>query len=106
MVSCLILYHSSITSLTKCKILRAMFHEEEFEINVIEDNTVIIFIWNLNKEAIWQAVVNFETTNMKIGFGFGERKHDARIEANNVLEEWLFAESVEENISPSYKLGE
>ncbi|UJL47311.1 hypothetical protein KFZ58_05220 [Virgibacillus sp. NKC19-16] len=99
MVSCLILYHSTITSLTKCKILRAMFHEEEFEINVIGENTVIIFLWNLDKEKVWQAVVNFETTNMKIGYGFGDRKNDAIKEAEAVLEEWIFTEKAGESLS-------
>lgn len=105
MVSCLILYHSTITSLTKCKILRAMFHEEEFEINVIEDHTVIIFIWNLDKEKIWQAVVNFETTNMKLGYDFGERKKDAITEARNVLDEWISAEKVGGNLSTELWTG-
>ncbi|WP_373895378.1 hypothetical protein [Virgibacillus sp. CBA3643] len=105
MVSCLILYHTTITSLTKCKILRAMFHEEEFEINVIGENTVIIFLWNLDKEKVWQAVVNFETTNMKVGFGFGERKRDAITEARKVLDAWFSAEEVEKDISTGLWTG-
>lgn len=85
MVSCLILYHSTITSLTKCKILRAMFKEEEFEIDVIENNTVMIYLWNVEKERIWQAAIDFETTNIVSGYGFGRRKIDARIQAFEVL---------------------
>ncbi|WP_449354310.1 hypothetical protein ACUL41_13880 [Virgibacillus natechei] len=82
-----------------------MFHEEEFEINVIGENTVIIFLWNLDKEKVWQAVVNFETTNMKVGFGFGERKRDAITEARKVLDAWFSAEEVEKDISTGLWTG-
>jgi len=86
MVSCLILFHSTITSLTKCKILRFIFHGDDYEINVIENNTVIIYLWNVKKIKIWQAAVHFESTNMFTGYGFGRTKENALNNANNILE--------------------
>lgn len=88
MVSCLILYHESITSLTKCKMLQVLFHEGDFEIHVIGNNTVILYAWNVKQEVIWQAAANFDSTNIKIGYGFGERKSDAEEEAFTVLNKW------------------
>lgn len=89
MVSCLILYHSTITNLTKCKILRAIFHVEEFELQVMDNNTVIIYVWNINKEAFLEAVVNLETTDIELGYGFGNRKMNAKIEAEELVESHL-----------------
>jgi len=86
MVSCLILFHSTITSSTKSKILRFMFHEDDYEINVIENNTVIIYLWNVNKIKIWQAALHFESTNMFAGYGFGKTKGKALNNASNILE--------------------
>lgn len=96
MVSCLILYHATITGLTKCTILRAVFHEEDFEIHVSGNNTVILIAWNVKKEQIWQTVADFESTNIKVGYGFGEIKADAEKEAVKVLKQWL---SMDEKLS-------
>ncbi|MEN1970201.1 hypothetical protein WMZ97_19290 [Lentibacillus sp. N15] len=85
MVSCLILYHHTITSLTKCFMLRAIFKEEELEIHVQGNNTVVIYLWNVKKAAVWQAALTFEMTNMMTGYGYGERKKDAEKEAQNIL---------------------
>ena len=88
MIGCLKLYHDSITSLTKCKILRAMFHEEELEIHV-GHNIVSLYIWNVKKEAIWQAAASFDSTNIMIGYGFGVIKDDAEKAANEALQKWV-----------------
>ncbi len=85
MVSCLILYHQTITSLTKCFMLRVMFTEEELEIHVEGDHTVYIFLWNVDKSAVWQAALMFELTNIMTGYGFGKRKEDAESEARKIL---------------------
>ncbi|GGB57688.1 hypothetical protein GCM10011409_38970 [Lentibacillus populi] len=85
MVSCLILYHHTITSLTKSFMLRAMFHEEDFEIHVSGNNTVTIFLWNVNKEAVWQAALEFEMADIMTGYGFGKQKNDAEKEATKTL---------------------
>lgn len=85
MVSCLILYHYTITSLSKCFLLRAMFHEEDFEIKVLENHTVVMYLWNVKKTAIWQAALTFETAEIMVGYGFGKGKKDAEKEAMKVL---------------------
>jgi len=66
--------------------LRAMFYEYEFEIHVVENNTVVFYAWNISKKAIWQSVALFESTNIACGYGFGERKKDAWQEAVQVLQ--------------------
>lgn len=85
MVSCLILYHTTITSLTKCKILRAMFHTEDFEIVVGAANMVTIYLWNVGKIDIWQAATDFESTNIITCYGFGERMREAHLQAQFLL---------------------
>ncbi|WP_382390224.1 hypothetical protein [Lentibacillus juripiscarius] len=74
-----------MTNLTKIMMLRAMFHEEDFEIEVLGGSTVIIYIWNVERERIWQAALGFETVNVRAGYGFGKYKHDAREAAEGIL---------------------
>lgn len=81
MISCLILYHPTITSLTKAMTLRAIFHNEDFEIEVVENHTVIIYIWNIQEMLIWRTAKLFESTNIATGYGFGDRKQDAMVNA-------------------------
>ncbi|GAA0441192.1 hypothetical protein GCM10008983_17830 [Lentibacillus halophilus] len=52
-------------------ILRAMFYEEDFEIEILLENTVIIYVWNIGKKQIWQAALEFETARIRVGYGFG-----------------------------------
>ncbi|WP_106494581.1 hypothetical protein [Lentibacillus sp. Marseille-P4043] len=85
MVNCLILYHHTITSFTKCFILRAMFNSEDFEIHVSGNNTVSIYLWNVERAEVWQAAMDFESTNIMTGYGYGKRKKDAEKAATKVL---------------------
>lgn len=66
--------------------MRFIFHANDYEINVINNNTVIIYLWNVKKIEIWQAVVQFESTNMAAGYGFGETKGNALNNASSSLE--------------------
>lgn len=66
--------------------MRFIFHDEDYEIEVIESNTVMIYLWNVEKTAVWQAAANFETTNVFVGFGFGDRKEAARNGAETILQ--------------------
>lgn len=90
MVSCLILYNKAISSLTKCKILRVMFKDEQFEINVIEKNTVIIYVWNVEKALIWQAALDFEMAGISVGYGFGALKQGVKRKAEERLQLRLY----------------
>src|SRR5690625_5939988 len=85
MFSCLVLYHSTISSLTKCRILRYTFHKEDFEIEVIGNRTVIIYIRNIHEMKVWQAVMNIEMMDILVGYGFGNQKDQTRISAFNRL---------------------
>ncbi len=67
-------------------ILRFIFHEDDYEINVIENNTVIIYLWNVNKIEIWQAAHHLESANIIAGYGFGKTKENALNNASNILE--------------------
>ncbi len=62
-----------------------MFYEERFEINVSGSNTVTIFVWDVPKEEIWQAAVQFESSNIKVGYGFSETKKTAAKKAWDTL---------------------
>lgn len=85
MISCMKLYHPTITTLTKCKILRFIFKDYEFEIEVISNHTVIIFIWNVTKSEVWQAFAMFENTKIIAGYGFGSDKAEARLQAEGMV---------------------
>lgn len=89
LVSCLILQHSTITSFTKVQMIRAIFCSSDVEINETDDHTVVTYIWNVGRDEIWQAVADFQTTNIRIGYGFGERKKDAKREALKKLDQWM-----------------
>src|SRR5699024_4070498 len=84
-LSCLILYHPKVTSLTKSKILRSLFVEHLYEIEVEENHTFIMFVRNVHKKEIWQAVASFESSNITCGYGFGLNKEEARRQADLVL---------------------
>lgn len=88
MVSCMILYHSTITSLTKSRILRSIFYGEEFEIEVFNARAMTIYLWNVKKIDIWQAAALLESTNIQIGYGFGINKSEASSNADDMLEKW------------------
>lgn len=77
LISCLVLFHPTITSLTKCFLLRSKFVKYEFEIEVIGNHTVIIYLWNISKINIWQAILNIEMMDIRVGYGFGNKKKDA-----------------------------
>lgn len=82
----MILYHTTVSSLTKCKILRAMFHTEDFEIVVEGANTVTIYLWNVEKVDVWQAVADFESTNIIACFGFGKSMEEAHAQSQDLLQ--------------------
>jgi hypothetical protein len=84
----MILYHSTITSLTKSRVLRAIFYGEEFEIEVLDAQSMIIYVWNVKKIDIWQAAVLLESADIQLGYGFGDYKIEARRNAEHVLEKW------------------
>ncbi len=85
MIGCLILYHKTVTSLTKSMLLRAVFHEEDFEIEVLDESTVVLYVWNVERRHVWQAVLDFELASVHAGYGFGNYKWEAEERAHAVL---------------------
>lgn len=85
MISCLVLSHPTITSLTKCRLLRSKFHQERYEIEVEKNHTVIIYLWYMDKMDIWQAAFNIEMMDIRVGYGFGENREAAKQSAYDRL---------------------
>lgn len=56
-----------------------MFHEEEFEIHVRANNTVLVFLWNVPPATIQRATMDLEMADIALGWGEGKNK----IEADN-----------------------
>ncbi|RIU88800.1 hypothetical protein D1864_17020 [Oceanobacillus picturae] len=88
MVSCMILRHPTISNLTKCKMLRFLFHEVNFEIHVVKQDTVVIYVWNIQQTDFWQAAVMVAVTDIEVGYGRGFGKREARKKAEQVLRKW------------------
>lgn len=79
MVGSLILLHSSVTHLTQRKILRAMFISKRLEMDAENKYTTIAFVWDIDKNQIWQAVLELECASFVVGYGFGDTKQEAII---------------------------
>ncbi|WP_077357508.1 hypothetical protein [Virgibacillus halodenitrificans] len=52
MTSCIIIKHEDITSLAICKVLRLIFYEEDFEIE-IQDKERYIFIYGTSRKQLF-----------------------------------------------------
>lgn len=89
MVGCLILYEPAILSLTKSRMLRSMFYQRKFEIHVLANYTVLIFVWNINRTQVWQAALIMESENIAVGYGVAESEMDAGVQAIKKLQERL-----------------
>ena len=76
-LGCMVLYNTSITSLTKSFVLRSLFQEDDLEIEVKDKGTTVIYLWNVSKERIWQATVMLESANLTTVYHFAESKSEA-----------------------------
>lgn len=85
MVSCLILYHPDFSHLSITKILRAMFLKCPYETQVINHETTLIYVWEVEKIPIWQAAASFESTEILVGYGFGENQKEAHHHAWEII---------------------
>ncbi|WP_339229132.1 hypothetical protein NSQ77_04690 [Oceanobacillus sp. FSL K6-2867] len=88
-LGCMILYHPTITSQSKIRLIEKLFPQESVEIQVKENNTVILYVSNIKKEQVWQAVSELVTAEIVCGYGFGWRRKDAKREADNLLQKWI-----------------
>lgn len=78
MVICLSLYHPTVSSLTKCKLLRMTFHEEDYEIDIYNSRTVLIYLWNIDMLRAQKMVRSFEFAQIDVGYGAGKFKKEAK----------------------------
>jgi len=87
MVMCLILSHQDITTMTISKMLRAIFHQKQFEIFAGKTQTTML-VWGISKMELWQAAAQFEFAGIAAGYGYAhaERKREARHMAEGVLQ--------------------
>ena len=87
MVMCLILSHQDITTMTISKMLRAIFHQKQYEIYTGKNQTTML-VWGISKMELWQAAAQFEFAGIAAGYGFAqaERKSDAKHMAEGVLQ--------------------
>lgn len=58
-------------------IVKAHFQFHQYE--QIDEAGMILFIsWNIEREIIWQLALLLESSNVKVGYGFGQSKERAR----------------------------
>ncbi|MHA6252686.1 hypothetical protein [Oceanobacillus sp. CAU 1775] len=94
-LGCMILSHDTITQLTKSLILRATFHEEIIEIEVLDKATTVIYLWNVTKEKVWQATMDLNSKDIKTVYAFGKSKHEAyKIASSHLIGEHFLKLSV------------
>ncbi|WP_060680235.1 hypothetical protein [Virgibacillus halodenitrificans] len=86
MTGCIIIKHEDITSLAICKVLRLIFYEEDFEIEIQDKETLHIYLWNVKKTVIWQTVLQFISSQLSVGYGFGSNIYEAYAAANVSLQ--------------------
>lgn len=54
-------------------------HFQFYQYEQIDQAGMISFIsWNIKKEVIWQLVLLLESSNVKVGYGFGQSKERAQ----------------------------
>jgi len=85
MVCCLILRDSHIES-THVHIAELFLsHVEVKKEHDNETKTTILYMSHIEKQTVWQAVLNLEMENIMVGYGFGHSKDEARKNAQQRL---------------------
>lgn len=49
------------------------YHHEQIE----KSEEVLFITWNMEREVIWQLALLLESSNIKVGYGFGDSKEKA-----------------------------
>lgn len=81
----MLLEHPTVSRLTKSMLLRSMFAEEEIEIEVIDKARTIIYVWNVEREKVWQATMDLESADITTVYAFASTKEEAYQLANRFL---------------------
>lgn len=77
----MVLYHPLISSYTKSLLLRSVFNGTRLEIEVLDKKTTIIYLEGVEKNLIWQATMDFESSGIETVYAFGQTKERALEEA-------------------------
>lgn len=85
MISCIIVDQPKELESTVGKLLKSIFHGDDFELNITKDNRKVIYIHNIEKAKVWQTVFNLEVKHISVGYGFGEVKEQAKENAKHRL---------------------
>ncbi|HIS28405.1 MAG TPA: hypothetical protein IAA78_03015 [Candidatus Avamphibacillus intestinigallinarum] len=100
MTTCLVLYHPTITSLTKIMMVRTMFQNERYRVEVVNQHTLYVYLVNVQLADVWQAVIEFESVQIWALYGLGDCESRALACAKRQLGERL---ATGEDVFQSYK---
>lgn len=78
MYACLVLYHPTITNLTKIRTIRYLFHSFDFKIEVVQKDTIEVYLTNIEKTSILKIILEIINMGMFIEYGFGDTLDEAR----------------------------
>lgn len=85
-LTCMIIYHPTITRITKSLLLRAIFQHERIEIEVLDAATTVIYIQEVNKKKLWQATIDLLSADLITVYSSAETKEIALHQALRQLE--------------------
>ncbi len=75
LISCLALFQPTIT---KWRRICSQIQQNQYEIEVDNNQMVYIYLRYMEKFEIWQLVFNIGMMDINVGYGFGENKESAR----------------------------
>lgn len=87
-IACLVFQKSDIHVRSIKGILLSEFRFKEYEWHD-EAQFYFMYVWNVEKIQVWQIVLSFEVSLIKVGYGFGEDMIAAKSEAIEKLEKRL-----------------
>src|SRR5699024_4057844 len=100
MTTCLVLYHPTITSLTKIMMVRTMFQNERYRVEVLNQHTLYVYLVHVQMVDVWQAIIEFESVHIWALYGVGDCECRALACAKRQLGERL---ATGEDVFQSYK---
>ena len=58
-----------------------MIRDDQIETYVDENGTILMYIHKVEKVKLWQVILNLESEQIPVGFGFGKQKEIAKQKA-------------------------
>jgi hypothetical protein len=81
MISCIVVDDQQFMKSFNKSNIEVMFYGENFEMDEHRSGMILIFIHEVERLKIWQAVLDLEVDQIPVGFGFGMEKEEAREKA-------------------------